>query len=559
MDRPAAAREPASPPDLYRKLVLLTGVRLLVGTALLVATWVLGAGDGEAFPKRVEAYLYGIVAATYAASLVTVFFLRLRRFLRGVAYVHVAADLLAASALIYLTGGPESLFTILYPLAIVNAAVGLGRRGAVVAALGSAIGFCILALGFQSGFLLPPTTSLLRPPLPAGRLALTLLANICGFLVAGMLATVLAEQVQGARVQLADRETRLEALEASFSAVVRSIGSGIVTTDEQGRITYLNPAAEEITGLSDSAAHGLPLRETLPGLALALDGPAPAGPQRNETMLRSADGREHIVGWAIAPLAAHGGSGHVMVFQDLTEFRRMEEAMRRADRLAVVGSLAAGLAHEIRNPLAAMCGSIDLLCASAALGRNERRLMQVVRGEGERLEGLVKDFLAFAKPASPHLEIVDAVPLVKETTDVFRREAVLKGIALTVQLDPSVPVLIDANQIKSLLWNLLGNAHDATDAGGRIAVRLRRLDEQAILEVEDSGQGIATEDLPRIFDPFFTTKSGGTGLGLAIVHRIIEGHGGRIAVRSEAGRGSTFVATLPLAAGNKPVGAARTG
>jgi two-component system sensor histidine kinase PilS (NtrC family) len=301
------------------------------------------------------------------------------------------------------------------------------------------------------------------------------------------------------------------------------------------------------------------MRDAMPGLAPALDGPPPAGPQRNEAMLRSTDGREHIVGWAVAPLAPQGGSGYVIVFQDLTEFRRMEEAMRRADRLAVVGSLAAGLAHEIRNPLAAMCGSIDLLCASPALARNERRLMQVVRGEGERLEGLVKDFLAFAKPASPQLAVVEAAPLVKETTDVFRREAALKGISVDVEVDASVAVSVDANQIKSVLWNLLGNARDATEAGGRIAVRLRRRDGQAVLEVEDSGHGIAAEDLPRIFDPFFTTKSGGTGLGLAIVHRIIEGHGGRIAVQSELGRGTTFVATLPLAAGNKPVRAARAG
>src|SRR5207248_11363258 len=140
----------------------------------------------------------------------------------------------------------------------------------------------------------------------------------------------------------------------------------------------------------------------------------------------------------------------------LTDFRRMEEAMRRADRLAVVGGLAAGLAHEVRNPLAAMCGSIELLSLSPALGEQERRLMQVVRGEGERLEALVKDFLAFARPASPHLVAIEAGPLVEETVDVFRREAVLKSIALTLDVDRAVWLSVDANQIKSLLWNLLG-------------------------------------------------------------------------------------------------------
>jgi two-component system sensor histidine kinase PilS (NtrC family) len=276
-------------------------------------------------------------------------------------------------------------------------------------------------------------------------------------------------------------------------------------------------------------------------------------------MLRAPDGKEHTVGWAVARLAAHGASGYVIVFQDLTEFRRMEEAMRRADRLAVVGSLAAGLAHEIRNPLAAMCGSIELLCASPALGDHERRLMQVVRGEGERLDALVTDFLAFAKPASPRLARVHAAPLIEETVDVFGREASLKGVPVIVDVDPSVWLFLDLNQIRSVLWNLLGNALDAIDAGGRISVTLRRQNTDAVLEVADSGQGIAAEDLPRIFDPFFTTKSAGTGLGLAIVHRVVEGHAGRISVRSHPGRGTTFVITLPLIEEKEPVRAARTG
>ena len=147
----------------------------------------------------------------------------------------------------------------------------------------------------------------------------------------------------------------------------------------------------------------------------------------------------------------------------------------------------------------------------------------------------------------------------RETVEVFRREATLKGISLALDVDASVWLSVDANQIKSVLWNLLGNARDATDAGGRIAVRLKGQIGQALLEIEDSGQGISAEDLPRIFDPFFTTKTGGTGLGLAIVHKVVEAHGGRIAVRSEPGRGSMFSVTLPLAAQQEPVRAARAG
>jgi two-component system, NtrC family, sensor histidine kinase PilS len=549
-ERPAA-------PDLYRKLVLLTGIRLLVGTALLVATAVLSLGP-EAFPRGVEAYLYWIIAGLYVASLISVVLLRERRFLRGLAHAHIAADVLAATGLVYLTGGPESIFTILYPLAIVNGTIGLGRRGAVLGACAASLGFCGLVWGMESGLIVPAATYLTHssPSLP--RLALIVVLNLSAFLLAGALASLLAEQLQGARAQLAERQTRLDKLEALYSAIVKSISSGIVTVDEQGRITYLNRAGMEITGLTEEHAIGQSLTEVIPALTEALDRTTWTGRQRNEATLRGPDGRERVLGWAAARLA-EGAQGDVIVFQDLTDFRRMEEAMRRADRLAVVGGLAAGLAHEVRNPLAAMCGSIELLCLSPALGDHELRLMQVVRGEGERLEALVKDFLAFAKPASPHLVAIEAAPLVEQTVEVFRREAVLKGIALTLDLDRSVWLSVDANQIKSVLWNLLGNARDAMDSGGRIAVRLRRQIGQALLEIEDSGQGIPAEDLPRIFDPFFTTKSGGTGLGLAIVHRVVEAHGGRIAVRSEPGRGSMFSVTLPLAAEQEPVRAARAG
>ena len=554
-DAPESGR--TSPPDLYRKLVLLTGIRLLVGTALLVATAGLSLAS-EGFPGGIEARLYAIIGGLYVASLVSMVLLRRRRFLHGLVYAHIAADVLAATGLVYLTGGPESIFTVLYPVAIVNGAMGLGRRGAVLGAAAASLAFCTLVFGMENGLIQPAAAYLAHPPLPAARVALTVVLNLSAFLLAGALASFLAEQVQGARAQLEERQTRLDKLEALYSAIVKSISSGIVAVDEQGCVTYLNRAGTEITGLTEERALGQSLHEMIPALGEALTRSSWTGRQRNEATVRGADGRERVLGWAAARLA-EGAHGNVIVFQDLTDFRRMEEAMRRADRLAVVGVLAAGLAHEIRNPLAAMCGSIELLRLSPKLGRQEKRLMEVVGGEGERLEALLKDFLAFAKPASPQLAAVEAGPLVEETADVFRREAALKGISVSVEVDPAVWLSVDANQIKSVLWNLLGNARDATDAGGRIAVKLRRQAGQALLEVEDSGQGISAEDLPRIFDPFFTTKTGGTGLGLAIVHRVVEGHGGRIAVRSEPGRGSTFSVSLPLVADQEPVRAARAG
>jgi len=243
----------------------------------------------------------------------------------------------------------------------------------------------------------PVATYVDRTPLPPGRLAVVMAANLSAFLLVGALSAFLAEQLQGARSQLAESETRLEALQAIYSAVVRSVASGILTVDDLGEVTYLNRAAEELTGLTDHAARGQPLKTLLPELAESIA----RVPQKGRSEVRI---HERILGYAIAPLEEEGQvAGNVILFQDLTELRQMEEAVRRSDRLAVVGGLAAGLAHEIRNPLASMCGSIEILGGSPRLDDQERRLMRVVLSEAERLEALVRDFLSFARPASPSL------------------------------------------------------------------------------------------------------------------------------------------------------------
>jgi two-component system sensor histidine kinase PilS (NtrC family) len=461
-----------------------------------------------------------------------------------VAHGQIAADVIAATGLVYLTGGAESIFTVLYPLAIVSGAIGLGRRGAALGAAACCVALCVLAWSMQSGIIAPTSGDLDRVPIAAGRLAVVMAANLSAFLLVGALSSFLAEQLQGARTELLRSETRLEALEAIYSAVVRSIASGILTMDEDGRITYLNPAAEHLTGLSDRTARGQPLKALLPELAASITRPPERG--RPEVSLRAHDGRDRILGYTMAPLAG-GVGGLVILFQDLTGLRQMEEAVRRADRLAVVGGLAAGLAHEIRNPLASMCGSIEVLGAAPGLAEQERRLMQVVRSEAGRLEALVREFLSFARPLSPAIEPLDGARAVAETVELFRAEVAERGIDLVAR--PAAPVWVraDPGQLRQVLWNLLGNAADATPPGGRVEVRIAAAGGQAVLEVADTGHGIADDDLQRIFDPFFTTKERGTGLGLAIVHRIVEAHGGNLSVSSEVGRGTTFRVALPLA------------
>jgi two-component system sensor histidine kinase PilS (NtrC family) len=551
---------PPATPDLYRKLLLLTGVRLLVGTALLFATAWLTLSGGESFGRRVDVLLYATIGSIYFASLIAVVFLRSGRHLKAVAYAQIAGDVLSASGLVYLTGGAESIFTILYPLAIVNAAISLSRRGAMVGAATASAAFCLLALLMEYRVLSPPAAFLERPPLSFGQLVLSLVANVSAFFLAAALSAHLADALQGARKELAKRETQLTALSELHESIVRSISSGLLTVDGARRVTFLNRAGEEIMGVRIAQIEGELLAARFPDLADALGRTQPG---RGESHVRRADGETRLLGYSVAPMVDAGtpaAPGLVIVFQDLTPFREMEEAMRRNDRLAAVGKLAAGLAHEIRNPLASMCGSIELLGHAPGLANKDRRLMEIVLREAERLEALVRDFLGFARPQEPQLTVVDVAAQLEEALVIFRGELANRGLTLGTGIEPAVLVRADPAQLKQVIWNLLSNAADATSSGGRVSVRLFRLGTRAVFEVEDTGVGISNDDLPHIFDPFFTTKEKGTGLGLALVHRIIERHAGRIEVRSEAGSGTTFrIELAALAPGVETVASRKLG
>jgi len=232
-----------------------------------------------------------------------------------------------------------------------------------------------------------------------------------------------------------------------------------------------------------------------------------------------------------------------------TRLREMEDAVERSRRLADLGALAAGLAHEIRNPLASMSGSIELLRGCVSAGEDERRLMEIVLREAGRLNELVTQFLAFARPTPPRRRPTDLAALLGETLSVFRNDPQAAGVTLEGALEPSVADC-DPDQLRQVFWNLLTNAAQAVGevhpaGGGAIRVRSRNTEDGAVVEIEDDGGGMDREALGRLFLPFFTTKPRGTGLGLATVHRIVDAHGGAIRVHSERGKGSRFTLVLP--------------
>ncbi|HET8539344.1 MAG TPA: ATP-binding protein [Anaeromyxobacter sp.] len=512
---------------LHRKLVWLTLFRMVTITVLLGGTAVVG-WDAGLYAVRVAQPLYALVVATYVASAAIAFALRRRRALVPIAFAQVALDVALAGVAVALTGAAESVFVFMYALAIVNGGILLFRRGAFTAAAVAAV--------------VDASTILLLTPGPPR--VVTVFVHVAALAAIATVMSYVSEQLRSADVRLAASELELEAMTALHEAIVQSVSSGLLTLDEAGRITFLNRAGAQILGVSAREVRG---RSAEPWF-----GAHPASVARAETTVTHPSGEPRRLGYSAFALRGRGGGqpgGTAVIFQDLTELRAMEEAVARSERLADLGRVAAGLAHELRNPLAAMAGAVELLGAEAALDDEQRRLLRIVLRESSRLERLVSEFLGFARPRPMERRTVDLATLCGEALDVFAHDPAATAIRIERALR-SATVECDPEQLRQVLWNLLVNAAQAIaelGAGGGVieAGCGPAQDGGAWLAVRDDGPGISAADATRIFLPFFTTRREGTGLGLSTVHRIVDAHGGRIDVEPRTPRGTTFTVHLP--------------
>jgi two-component system sensor histidine kinase PilS (NtrC family) len=530
--RPEAPRRSSDPEELRRKLTWLTAFRIVATSLSLVAVVLRLLNQTPLEPARSDWAAFAIIGFVYLLSLVTAVVVRRGRWTTPAVFIQVLGDLVIATALVTMTGGADSPFTFTYSLAVISGAILLERRGALAMAAAGSLVYAGVVLGVHDG--------MARVLFPSRHASFLLGSHVLAMFLVAVLAGYLSRQLSAAGGALSAREKDLRRLETLQAQILACMPSGLVTCDAWGRVTFVNRAAGVILGLEESAAPGRSLEDLLPG-ALHLG----RRTSRRELTVRTPAG-ERILGLSTTPLMDEREGALLIVFQDLTELRRMEDGLRRADRLAALGTMSAQLAHEIRNPLAAMKGSAQLLAQDRAADVMTVKLTGVLVREADRLSRLVEDFLRFARPPVPTRREVQVDRLVVETVDMLRGDPLARDVRLEV--DPGgapLSVWLDPDQLQQVLLNLTRNALQATGPQGQVRVELRQAGGEVVLKVWNAGAPIPRADLARLFEPFFTTREGGTGLGLATAHSIVRAHGGDIRVRSEEGVGTEFAVILP--------------
>ena len=541
--------------DLRRKLQWLIAIRAVISTVLLGGAMFAQITAPGSFPVDPFFFLIGM---TYALTALYAATLRYVDRYRWLVDLQLAGDALIVSAFIYFTGGITSYFSSLYVLGIVAASTVQFRRGGMLVAVLSAVlyGGVVLAQYLTAeGLLHDPWLS--SPVLPAPSVAqYTYLLNTFGFFAVALLSGSLAESVRSTGARLVEASTQIADLQALNQHVIDSLPSGLATTDSAGRVLTFNRAAELITGRPSAVVIGRPIGEVLQlssdtVSALTADIGASRGRRMEGQYLR--DGHPMEIGLSAANLETPGGrAGYLFTFQDVTEYKKLERDARMQQRLAAVGEMAAGIAHEIRNPLASMSGSIQILRQELPLSAEQGQLMDIVLRESERLNTTIGSFLAYARPQKFSIERFDVRRALNDAALLLRNSAeVQDGHVIDVHVpDTELWYEADEGQIKQIVWNLATNGLRAMPKGGHLHLEGTpdRGAEGVVITVRDEGVGIPAEDLDGLFQPFQGRFVKGSGLGLAIVHRIVTDYNGEVQVSSQPGRGTTVAVHLPARA-----------
>jgi len=533
--------------NLFGRVKWILFFRLIIISILFVSIIGFHLSQSRAFLIPNLIIIYIAIGIAYAFTLISLLALYWIKSLAWFCYLQATWDALFATALVYVTGVWDSLFGFLYILAIISSSIILSGAGAFYSAILCTLFYGIQIFGVNYGFIpafFQPETLLDTIDLVRG-----FFYYLFFFYGAAALAGYFTEQLKKTSMELTQARIGLDRLETFNEAIVHSIRSGLITFDPAGKIVFINRSAEHIFNRKLNELAGKTLNDIFEPETSNKLSEAKEKRTRVKVNYTNSQGKDLILecSWQKLQNQAEQSLGELLVMTDITEFEKMEERLRVADRLATVGKLAAGIAHEIRNPLAAISGSIELLKKDVDRRGSDAQLMEIVLNETERLNQLITDFLLYARPTPKTIEPILISDLFQKLIQMVKTRA--DRIQLSMEAEPDLIIQSDPRLIEQVLWNLVNNALDAMPEGGRLKIAAGKENRNSIpgiwLLFSDSGAGIPPADLARIFDPFFTTKNQGTGLGLSTTWRIIEELKGEIHVKSEPGKGTDFRIWLP--------------
>ena len=517
-------------------LAWLVKVRILILTLLLGIELAVARLTPSSVP--IGLFVFAILF-WYGISLFYVLLFSLWQDYRTQAALQVITDLILVTVIVHVTGGIDSSLNFLYPLVIIVACILLPRAWAYATAGLSFVLFgAIVELNFYGVI---PSYSMAHP---LRDLQVIVGTNLLAYLTVAYLAGHLTAKLRQVGVQLKKTSGALENLQVLHENIIESISGGLITTSLDGRITLVNPAAQELLKRPEVELLGTPVDgwflDPLPSVDV----------ERRHTEVRSAlaDGFQKTFRVIVSVIRVNGeDKGLVYTFDDLTEIRRLEREVRMQDRLAAVGRLAAAIAHEIRNPLTSIAGSVSMLSGLPELNDEHRQLLQIVTRESGRLNNIITDFLAYSRGKQYRFSQTDLVPLIEDTLTLLEHRLTAENTGIQIKREffaPRAFVLADGDKIKQVFWNFCENAVKAMKGGGTLRVTLDAIGEDWQVSFADTGAGMSPQQREKIFEPFQSDFEGGTGLGLAIVYQIVQAHEGKVWARSHLGKGTTFVLRL---------------
>ncbi len=541
--------------EIQKKLKILMVLRIALITLFLVSSILFQIR----FANREVPAFYLLVVSVYFITIIYALLINRVENLKLFAYIQLIGDLIIESVLVYITGGIESSFSFTYIITIIYASIMLYRRGGYVIAGISSILYGGLIDLYYYGFFEVSHPSVLS----SAETFYKVFLHVLFFFVVAFLSGGLAESLRQTGEILKEKDTDLVELQTFYKNVAQSMSSGLLTTDLKGHITSFNRAAEDITGyffeeVKGKIWHEIFNLEEIKSVFSKLE--MLRIPFRFDGNYIRKDSTKLALGITISSLKNESGetTGAIGIFQDLTKIKEMEDDIKKKEKLAMVGELAAGMAHEIRNPLASLSGSMQILRGESTLSGENKKLLEIALRETEKLNRIISDFLTYARPTPLNKKRCDINRLLNDAVTLLRNsKEYQKEIKISTNLDGKKLIKeIDPNQMSQVFWNLSINAIQAMPEGGELIITSKKKarkgrgyeeSEKDYIEItfKDTGNGINPVVKDKIFYPFFTTKDKGSGLGLAIVHRIIEDHKGEIKVESKLNEGSRFIIHLP--------------